>query len=133
MTIMPSRRFLFYRLPVILYCLLIFIQSSFPPAVRPQGVPMGDKALHLLAYAVLAVLFVRALKDARPGAGAAFLWTATVVFTVLYGASDEIHQAFVPARSADILDFAADAAGAVIGAAAGIWLAPRLLGFFQKN
>lgn len=131
-TAMPFRRFLIYWLPVILYCLLIFIQSALPPAIETEGVPMGDKFLHLAAYLFMAALFFRALKATRPMARPIWLWTASVLFTILYGASDEIHQSFVPARSADILDFLADAAGAVIGAAAAAWLEPRMTGFFQK-
>jgi VanZ family protein len=33
----------------------------------------------------------------------------------LYGASDEVHQSFVPGRAADPLDWVADSAGAVAG------------------
>jgi VanZ family protein len=36
----------------------------------------------------------------------------------LYGASDEFHQAFVPYRTPDILDWITDVAGAALGVAA---------------
>ena len=36
------------------------------------------------------------------------------LITVLYGATDELHQYFVPNRSCDIWDFVANAVGAVI-------------------
>jgi VanZ family protein len=32
----------------------------------------------------------------------------------LYGVSDEIHQAFVPGRSSDVLDWMADTAGTLV-------------------
>ena len=44
-------------------------------------------------------------------------WVAVLVAT-MYGVSDEWHQAFVPTRTADALDIAADAAGALIGSGA---------------
>jgi len=41
-----------------------------------------------------------------------------VVFSVLYGVSDEIHQIYVPGRTPDSLDVVADAVGAALGVAA---------------
>jgi VanZ family protein len=38
-----------------------------------------------------------------------------VALGVAYGASDEVHQAFVPGRSADPADWAADALGVLAG------------------
>ena len=39
----------------------------------------------------------------------------------VYGVSDELHQSFVPGRTADGADVVADAVGAVLGAGAGTW------------
>ena len=39
----------------------------------------------------------------------------TLLLTTLYGVTDEVHQMFVPGRSTDAYDVAADAAGAVVG------------------
>ena len=46
------------------------------------------------------------------------LFLAPIAFAAIYGVTDEIHQAFVPTRSADPWDLLADAAGAtmVVGA-----------------
>jgi VanZ family protein len=41
-----------------------------------------------------------------------FLWS--FIICTLYGASDEIHQYFVPNRSSEVQDWLADAAGAVL-------------------
>ncbi len=101
--------------PVIVYCAAIFAQSSFP---TPDAVPsffMSDKLLHLGAYALLALLFYRALGHHRVGASPVKRAIFTIAFTVLYGISDELHQSFVPGRSPEILDVAADAAGGLIG------------------
>ncbi|MFA5550030.1 MAG: VanZ family protein [Trueperaceae bacterium] len=69
--------------------------------------PAGaDKIGHASAYAVLGGLLT--LATGRP-------WLAVLLAT-LFGISDEIHQYFVPGRHADVLDVAADAVGALIGA-----------------
>ena len=51
-----------------------------------------------------------------------FGWLRVALFAVLagvlWGVLDEIHQAFVPGRSADLLDLVADSVGIVIGTGA---------------
>lgn len=114
----PARFFVAYWLPVILYCLLIFIQSSFPsPDVLPRMANL-DKMLHTAGYAVLGALFYRALRQNkvlihRPG----WLLLISVAAATAYGASDEWHQSFVAARSADVLDLWADGVGSTAGGA----------------
>jgi VanZ family protein len=69
---------------------------------------------HFLEYATLATLWYWALTPvlgprAVPGAAA---------ISLLYAASDEYHQGFVPGRESDPLDVAVDAAGIVAALAA---------------
>lgn len=45
-------------------------------------------------------------------------YALTVTAVVLYAATDELHQAFVPGRVADLTDLALDGIGAVLGALA---------------
>lgn len=40
-----------------------------------------------------------------------------LAYCLLYGATDEIHQAFVPNRQSDIFDWIADATGALMALA----------------
>ena len=102
-------------LPVALYMALIFAVSSIthPPDLSTS---IGDKGAHGLLYSGLAALMVRALAGGwQPFGGG--IAVAAVGYSILYGATDEIHQLFVPNRSADIRDLAADAVGAAVGVA----------------
>lgn len=103
-----------------LYGAMIFGFSSVShvPAL-PSGVT--DKDAHALLYAGLGLLIVRALTGA--GARRVTWWLAVtaVLAATLYGLSDETHQLFVPLRTFDLKDLAADAAGASLGTAA-YWL-----------
>jgi VanZ family protein len=114
-------------LPVALYMAGIFLLSadSSPPA--PALV--SDKLLHLLAYFGLALLVGRAVHGGLPARLSGRGVLLTLVVTVGYGVTDELHQIFVPGRSPELYDVAADAAGAAVGLAAcwvwGIIRAPK--------
>jgi VanZ family protein len=108
--------FLYYWAPVIIYCLLIYLQSSYPSLEKMPDFPNMDKMLHGGAYALLGFLFYRALRTGRLGGRVFLLIFLSSVLATLYGVSDEIHQHFVPSRNADIMDVAADLAGSIIGA-----------------
>jgi VanZ family protein len=75
-----------------------------------------DKVLHTIEYTGLGVLVFRALWGEGLG------WWQSAVLTVAvvsgYGASDEMHQSFVPMRSADVMDWLTDSLAGAIGAAA---------------
>jgi VanZ family protein len=101
----------------LLWAAVLFWESSQanPFPFLPPTLP--DKLLHAGAYAVLGALLAAALRGTRLGAG----WRGVVVAVVLasaYGASDEWHQWFVPGRTADPADWAADTVGAIAGATA---------------
>jgi len=72
-----------------------------------DGVPGIDKVAHAVTYAVLGGL----LRVATGHGGAA------VALAAGYGLTDEVHQAYVPGRSPDPLDWLADVVGAAVGVA----------------
>lgn len=111
--------------PVLFVMGLIFFASSLSDPGAPPG-GMSDKAAHFLIYGALGGALLRALAGGRPAAMTARLVLAATALATLYGVSDEIHQYFVPPRTPDALDVAADAAGALAGAVA-IALLGRLL------
>ena len=111
--------------PAAAYAALIFVLSSFsqPLAFAPDELLAHDKLLHLLEYALLGGLLARGLRVAGVRAGAAFAIGLAVASA--FGATDEVHQAFVPGRTADVLDWVADTLGGAIGAAIGAFALRR--------
>ena len=102
----------------VLYAALIFALSAQakPLPFLPPDLWGLDKLLHFAEYVVLGALVARALRlGGRP---AARVFGLALLAGSLYGASDELHQKFVPERTADPRDWAADTAGAALGAAA---------------
>ena len=74
----------------------------------------SDKLMHLLAYTVLGLLFLRAFHGGIPAGLRLLPSTAAVLATGTYGALDEFHQGFVAGRVSDPRDFAADLLGALL-------------------
>lgn len=118
----------FWSVLAALYAIAIFIGSAIPAPDLPEVVSaVSDKVLHLLEYAILGFLVHRAMcTQRRWSALARNAVVMTVVIAIVYGASDELHQSFVPGRTADFLDWIADSAGAAIGIALSLWIFPRL-------
>lgn len=109
------KNFLIYWFPIILYCLLIFIRSSYPSFKNAPELPYIDKMLHFVAYALLGALFLRAFKTSRIKNNLKLMLILSFVLSSLYGISDEIHQYFVPYRDADFMDVLADMLGGIMG------------------
>ena len=92
--------------------------SSLPSAARA----LDDGLWHGLGYGFLAALLLRALAAARWEAVTGRTALFAAVLATLYGATDELHQWFVPGRTAQWSDLVADAAGAaVVCGAAWMW------------
>jgi VanZ family protein len=103
-------------LPALLYTALIWVLSS--QSISFEGmdqVPLRDKGLHFMEYAGLGLCICFAVYTTWPGRGIR-AGLAAVLITTGLGLSDELHQAFVPERSADVLDLVADFAGAIFAA-----------------
>ncbi len=116
----PSRRPWLYWLPALAVMAVIFVLSS------QSGLRVSEDAsverpirasAHFFTYALLAGLLLFALaRGGRPG------WRHVVVafaLAVLYGASDELHQSFVPDRAGRVDDLIVDTLGALVGLAIG--------------
>ncbi len=107
--------FLYYWLPLLLYCLLIYTLSSNQ---YPSNIPklfLMDKLIHFFAYAFLGLLVIRTLSTIRLKENMTLLIIISIVLSTLYGVSDEIHQYFVPFRCPDIKDIFANLFGSAFG------------------
>ena len=93
----------------------IFYVSSLSDPPLPSGT---DKPLHGLAYLGLALVVVRAVVGGLPGQIDMWGATTAILITVGYAVTDEVHQMFVPGRSAEVYDLLADAGGAIAGTVA---------------
>lgn len=106
--------------PLALWMGLIFALSAQPtlPSVKNQLLDLFLKqSAHVLVYAGLAVLWLRALQDSRLSAGQRLC--LALAAAGLYALSDEFHQHFVPGRTASLADVGCDWLGA--GLAAWLW------------
>ncbi|NGZ03895.1 MAG: teicoplanin resistance protein VanZ [Nitrospira sp. WS238] len=110
--------FLRYWGPVCAYAALIFFLSSqsHPEDNLPAFLfDFSDKVVHGIEYAVLGMLCYRALRGGSVVSWRQHAIPMAILLASLYGASDEIHQSFVPFRDSSWLDWVADTIGAAIG------------------
>jgi VanZ family protein len=101
----------------------IFVASSIPNPPDAGGQDWKYELAHVVEYAVLAGLTLRAL-GAYVTAGGKRLTLIAWAIAAAYGLSDEFHQSFVPHRDASLLDVGFDAFGAALGVSAA-WVAGK--------
>lgn len=95
---------------------LIFIASSIETQVPiVQHVPLRDKGVHFVVYAVLGWLCAGASARTWPSLPGALARGFAFCVATLWGFSDELHQAFVPGRTAELGDLVADTLGSGVG------------------
>lgn len=95
-------------LPVFLWAGIIFFLSSLTNPKASQFFIWDfviKKIAHMSEYAILFLIILRATKKN---------WVLSLVLTVLYSISDEIHQGFIPGRTPAIYDIGLDTSGAGI-------------------
>jgi len=107
------RTFLRNWLPPVAWMGLIFLLSAQPqlPSVTQNWLDsLIKKGGHMLGYAILASLYLRALQShGDPAPKRQWLGWG---LAVLYAVSDEFHQRFVPGRNGTPVDIGIDAVGA---------------------
>jgi len=145
---MKAGRFVRYWMPAIVWMAIIFLGSTdmlsaehtsrfLVPFLRwldPQmslavlnAIQVGIRKLgHLTEYAILAMLFWRALRGAtRWRTKMSMLFLIASVGCAIFAASDEFHQSFVLSRTSSPADVMIDICGALIGLVICIAVASR--------
>ncbi len=116
------KRFLSLWLPVIMWMVVIFIGSSISRVPQVGGETIDGlvhRAVHMLEFAVLGALLLRATSNGRPVSKREII--ITLVLIGLYGASDEFHQRFTPGRTSEASTVLFDVAGGALG----VWVWQR--------
>jgi len=114
--ILNDMRLLKYHVPVIFCAGLIFFASSI--SVFPRGIPdfeMRDKLVHVVEFAFFGILLWRSINHWKISLKGLNLLILALLIGIIYAASDEIHQSFVPGRDGNIMDWFADAIGLALG------------------
>lgn len=107
------KRYLNAYLPVLAWTLFIFILSNQPQLPGPELFTWDfifKKSAHMFVYFVLFQLVCRAF-FIHAGRKSTRLVIFALLFTLIYAATDEFHQSFVPGRTATARDFLYDSLG----------------------
>ena len=86
---------------------IFFFSTQQTADIIPETIPhfIFFKSLHLLEYALLAILFFYAFLRKKQ----------TIIIAYLYALSDEIHQTFIAGRSGRLRDTFIDLIGILLG------------------
>jgi len=104
--------FLGLWLPVGFWCGLIFYLSSLPNLQTSWGLwdVILRKIAHISEYGILAFLLWRAIfHSSNVNLSRTYFWSGAL--SLLYAASDEFHQTFVPTRRGTVYDIFIDGLG----------------------
>lgn len=92
-----------------------------------SGIPNFDKAVHFGLYGVEAFFLYQAVRWAGRAAFSLARVLVIVGVMAVWGMADEVHQYWIPGRSMEGSDVAADVAGAAMGALAASYVTGRRL------
>jgi len=101
--------------PLILYWIILFTATTIPGNQLPDF-HVSDKIEHFSAFFILATLLNLTMIYQRKSL-LLFKYAAlvTIIICLSYGAIDELHQMFIPGRTADFRDWLADSTGVMLG------------------
>ncbi len=97
--------------PAIIITAGIFLVSNMSQANIEYPFSMMDKLLHAAAFFIYGLTLGAAFYSFFHYKSDKTLRTWVFIWGAVYAILDEVHQAFVPGRNADILDWASDIVG----------------------
>ena len=108
---------------------VIFSFSTLPGKETAGPPPLWyfieRKGAHVVEYAVLMLLAFHFFRRSFTRESLGRVLSVSATFALMYGATDELHQYFVPGRGAKLTDVLIDGGG--------IFLATAVLAFFMRN
>jgi VanZ family protein len=100
---------------ILFFSSLAHLEDYFPLSTFGQGIFQSvDKCFHAIEYGVLAVLCYRTYYNAAGRWAAQHASFLALMSSGTYGMANEIHQYFIPTRSAELADVFADVAGTYV-------------------
>ena len=115
-------------IPAMLLSVAFFINSHIAtPDIPDFGFAAQDKFMHAGAYGLLALLVLFGIRYglAEQTRRRISAYHLALGYSLLYGLSDEMHQAFVAGRTAEVSDWVADGVGALLAVAIAAMFATR--------
>lgn len=112
--------------PPVIYCAFIFLMSN--QRFASVSLPVNTDLFHPVEYGVLGILLTWASPHTRFRMSLPGRLLGIFLIGLLYAASDELHQSFVPGRSPSGFDLMLDGLGLLAGIAIGCVISP-----FQKG
>lgn len=101
--------------PVVVVSIAFFIASSMPAPQPPDlGLDWQDKIFHTTAFFFYGLCVQFAVLGWNVSMSNRRACVYVLLIGVAYGISDEVHQAYVPSRMAEVADAIADAVGVVL-------------------
>ena len=102
-------------LPPIIWAIVIFSFSSYQ-TVQASQIKWQDfivkKSFHIIEYAILTTFVYRAMKESGLNRKKAGIYS--ILFTILYGITDEFHQSFTQGRESKARDVIFDTIGGLL-------------------
>jgi len=120
------KTFLVNHFPVILYAGLIFWGSSIPSLPSHLPFTIKDKVLHFLEYFIFGILLIRSGLSLNRRLTPRAMLIVVFIIGILYAATDELHQGFVPGRDMNFWDWLADSIGVAAGGGIGYIVSAKL-------